>query len=110
MSAVGRPERESRSFGSRQLLDLRRGETPEIELAPAGSRAWPIQRSPDITSRGDCHRSSGSFSRQVFTSRSSAGGAIGDTSEIDFGSSRRIAETSEAWLEPENAFRPVAIS
>ncbi len=42
--------------------------------------------------------------------RSSAGGVIGWTVAIGAGSSFMIDEISEAWLDPENAFRPVAIS
>ena len=57
-----------------------------------------------------CQRSSGSFARQRLTTRSSAGGVIGDTAEIGAGSSFMIDEMSEAWLAPENAFLPVAIS
>ena len=37
-------------------------------------------------------------------------GDIGSICDTGFGSSRRIDEMSEARLEPENAFRPVAIS
>ena len=44
------------------------------------------------------------------TTRSSAGGDIGWTVEIGGGSSCMIAEISEAWLVPENALLPVAIS
>ena len=55
-------------------------------------------------------RSSGSLARQVLTTRFKAGGDIGETSVIGAGSSRRIEPMSEAWLFPENAFFPVAIS
>ena len=56
------------------------------------------------------NRSSGSFARHVFTTRSSAGGVIGAIVETGAGSSLRIAEIRAAWLFPSNAFRPVAIS
>ena len=49
-----------------------------------------------LRSPADCQRSSGSLARQVRTTRSSAGGDIGWTCEIGGGSSRRIAEMSEA--------------
>ncbi len=35
---------------------------------------------------------------------------MGEISEIACGSSRRIEPMSEAWLDPEKAFLPVAIS
>ena len=40
----------------------------------------------------------------------SAGGVIGATLEIGAGSLDMMAVISEAWLEPRNAFLPVAIS
>ena len=46
----------------------------------------------------------------AFTTRSSAGGVIGATAEMGAGSSFMIDEISDAWLAPENAFLPVAIS
>jgi hypothetical protein len=55
-------------------------------------------------------RCSGSFARQARTTRSSASGASGEISEIGRGSSFMTAEMSEAWLSPENARFPVAIS
>src|SRR5262249_37392137 len=69
-----------------------------------------IHSSSRPTSAADCQRSSGSFARHVFTTRSSAGGDIGCTVEIAGGSAVMIEEISEAWLAPENAFLPVAIS
>ncbi len=57
-----------------------------------------------------CHRSSGSLARQVLTIRSKAGGAIGETWVMGSGWLDMIAEISDAWLVPENAFLPVAIS
>jgi hypothetical protein len=63
-----------------------------------------------LTSAALCHRSSGSFARQVLTTRSSAGGEIGRTAEIGAGSSFMIDEMSEAWVLPSKAFFPVAIS
>lgn len=55
-------------------------------------------------------RSSGSFARQVRTTRSNAGGVIGWIVETGVGSSFMMFEINDAWLVPENAFRPVAIS
>jgi hypothetical protein len=46
----------------------------------------------------------------VRTTRSNAGGVIGATVEIGAGSLPMIDEINDAWLPPENAFRPVAIS
>src|SRR5262245_7188002 len=62
------------------------------------------------TSPALCQRSSGSFAMQVFTTRSKAGGDMGCTVDIDGGSEVMIEEINEAWLVPENAFFPVAIS
>src|SRR5437899_182015 len=69
-----------------------------------------IQLSSEEMSCALCQRSSGSLIKQFFTTRSSAGGVIGWTAEIGLGSSRKIAEIREAWLDPVNAFAPVAIS
>src|SRR5260370_11824941 len=55
-------------------------------------------------------RSSGSLAKQVFTTWASAGGDIGDTTEIGVGSDARIAATMLAWLFPANARLPVPIS
>ena len=79
----------------------------------AGSDADRSSRIPcswSPTSRAVCQRSSGSLARQVRTTRSSAGGLIGESVEIAAGSSFMIDEMSDAWDEPENAFFPVAIS
>jgi hypothetical protein len=46
----------------------------------------------------------------VRTRRSKAGGVIGASIEIAAGSELMIEEISDAWLRPENAFFPVAIS
>ena len=99
----------------------RRGQAPREPLAalparddgrrqPACEPPSAIHWSCSLTSCAVWNRSSGSFARHVFTTRSSAGGAIGAIAEIGAGSSLRIAEISEAWLFPVNAFRPVAIS
>ena len=80
----------------------------------AGSPAWePPSATHWSWSFASCavwKRSSGSLARHVLTTRFSAGGIIGEISEIAGGSSRRIAPMSEAWLVPEKAFLPVAIS
>ena len=66
--------------------------------------------SSSMTSWAVCQRSSESLARHVLTTRSSAGGDIAWIVEIGDGSSFMIAEMSEAWLMPEKALRPVAIS
>ena len=86
-----------------------RSETTGAIAAPVADPS-AIHFSSRPTSRADCQRSSGSFARQVFTIRSSAGGDSGATDETDGGSADMIAVISDAWLEAENAFRPVAIS
>ncbi len=63
-----------------------------------------------MTSCAVCQRSSGSLARHVLTTRSSAGGVIGAAVEIGGGSAERIDAISDAWLFPEKAFCPVAIS
>ena len=83
--------------------------TEAIDAAPAADPS-AIHFSSLPTSAADCQRSSRSFARHVFTTRSSAGGVIGATAEIADGSEDMIDEISEAWLAPENAFLPVAIS
>jgi len=50
------------------------------------------------------------LARQVITTRSSAGGDNGRTVEIGAGSAVMIAEITDAWPVPGNAFFPVAIS
>src|SRR5580765_1894499 len=77
---------------------------------PACDPACAIQVSSLLMSWALCHRSSGSLARQVFTTRSRAGGVIGATAESEGGSEDMIEEISEAWLAPANAFFPVAIS
>ena len=57
-----------------------------------------------------CHLSSGSLARQTLTTRSRAGGVIGWIVEIAGGSEDMMEEIRLAWLLPENAFLPVAIS
>src|SRR5260370_31648051 len=47
--------------------------------AAASSAGWKTSSSAAFKSRADCHRFSGSFSRQRFNTRSSAGGATSDT-------------------------------
>ena len=78
--------------------------------SPACEPPSAIHSSCSFTSCAVWKRSSGSFARHVLTTRSSAGGIIGAASAIDGGSSRRIEPISDAWLLPENAFLPVAIS
>ena len=80
--------------------------TPVCDAERSSRMPWSC--SP--TSRAVCHRSSGSLARQVRTTRSSAGGLIGESDEIGAGSSFMIDEISEACDAPVNAFRPVAIS
>jgi len=81
-----------------------------IAGAPAWEPASAIHRSSLITSCALCHRSSGSFARQFFSTRSIAGGVIGAMLETGRGSSRRMEEMSETRLPPVNAFFAVAIS
>jgi hypothetical protein len=63
-----------------------------------------------MRSRAFCHRSSGSFERHFLTSRSKACGDVGWTEETEGGSADMIDVMSDAWLDAEKAFRPVAIS
>src|SRR5271157_1605335 len=56
-----------------------------------------------LTSCALCHRSSGSFSRQVLTTVSSARGNIGRTTEIGAGLRSRIAAITLVVLFPSNA-------
>ena len=58
----------------------------------------------------DCQRSAGSLARHALTSRSKAGGLSGWSEETGGGSEFRIDAMSPAWLEPEKALRPAAIS
>ena len=79
--------------------------------APRAEESRPeIHWSSLATSRALCQRSSGSLARHVVTIRSSAGGVSGWRVEGEAGSELMIAEISEAWLVPENAFFPVVIS
>ncbi len=76
----------------------------------AGLEPSAIQRSCLPTSPALCQRSSGSFARQVLTIRSRTAGEEGSTVETGGGSVCRIAPIRDAWLAPENALLPVAIS
>ena len=84
----------------RRSLLRRRDETVAGAATPAADPC-AIQRSSLATSPADCQRSSGSFSRQVRTTRSSAGGVMGETCEISGGSSRKIEEIRDACVVPE---------
>src|ERR1700693_802174 len=77
---------------------------------PAADPTSAIHWSWSFASCAVWKRSSASLARQVLTTRSSAGGVIGWSAAIGAGSSFMIAEISDAWLAPEKAFRPVAIS
>ena len=77
---------------------------------PAADPTSAIHWSWSLASWAVWKRSSGSFARQVLTTRSSAGGIIGWSIAMGAGSSFMMAEIKDAWLEPENAFLPVAIS
>jgi hypothetical protein len=79
------------------------------EIPAAGPPSW-IHFSCTAMSCAVCQRSSGSFARHVRTTRSNAGGVIGVTVDTAGGSDPMIEEMREAWLLPENAFFPVAIS
>src|SRR6266851_2803990 len=76
---------------------------------PACEPPSAIHCSCSLTSCAVCQRSSGSFDKQPWTTRSSAGGDIGCTADIGCGSDARIAATMLAWLLPLNARLPVAI-
>ncbi len=69
-----------------------------------------ISSSSSARSRALCQRRSASFSIHRRISLSSAGGVIGWRVARESGSELMIAEMSNAWLAPENAFLPVAIS
>src|SRR5437870_11337605 len=77
---------------------------------PAADPTSAIHWSWSLASWAVWKRSSGSLARQVRTTRSSAGGVIGWSVAIGAGSSFMIDEIKDAWLDPEKAFRPVAIS
>ena len=78
--------------------------TPTSEPPSAIHWSW------SLTSCAVWKRSSGSLARQVLTTRSTVAGVIGAIVEIGAGSSFMIEEMSDAWLVPEKAFLPVAIS
>ena len=62
--------------------------------------------SSNFTSRADCHRSSGSLARQIFTTRSRACGVSGWVAEMDGGCGCMIAPITLAWLFPRRPFDP----
>ena len=97
-----KPPRQARADareGSRRAApELLRG-TTRVAGTPA-SEPSAIACSWSLTSCADCQRSSGSLARQVLTTRSSAGGVIGWTTEIGCGSDVMIAEIRDAWLVP----------
>src|SRR5262249_41434693 len=104
-SAPARSPITAQAARSRFLREARTG-----AATPACDPACAIQASSFLMSRALCQRSSGSFARQVFTTRSRAGGVIGASDERDAGSDDMIEEISDAWLAPEKAFFPVTIS
>ena len=69
-----------------------------------------IHFSCSLTSCAVAKRSSGSLARQVFTTRSKAGGVSGCEVEMGGGSDERMAAITLAMVLPVNAGRPVAIS
>ncbi len=77
---------------------------------PACEPPSAIHCSCSLMSCAVWNRSSGSFARQVLTTRSRPGGAIGEIEEIGGGSRSRIAAIMLARLLPANAFWPVTIS
>jgi len=77
---------------------------------PAAEPDSAIHWSWSFASCAVWNRSSGSLARQVLTTRSSAGDVIGWSVVMGAGSSLMTAEISDAWLAPEKALRPVAIS
>jgi hypothetical protein len=85
-------------------------------MARAGMAGWAavdsalIHCSSLARSLALCQRSSGSFARHFFTTRSSAGGVKGWSCEMGGGSAVRIAAIRLARLVPEKAGLPVAIS
>ena len=70
----------------------------------------PAQDDAALASSGVLTISSGSFARQVVTTRSSEAGASGCTAEIDGAADDMIALMTLAWLLPPKAFLPVTIS
>ena len=69
-----------------------------------------IHRSSLSRSCALCQRSSQSLARQLWTTRSSAGGDNDWSEETGGGSVLMMAEIKLAWLSPSNALRPVSIS
>src|SRR5215471_4057023 len=104
-SAPARSPIAAQAARSRFLREARTG-----AATPACEPACAIQTSSLLMSRALCQRSSGSFARQVFTTRSRAGGVIGARDPSGAGSDDMIEEISDAWLAPEKAFLPVTIS
>ena len=88
--------------------DLRRATTGAG--APICDPPSAIQRSCVATSCAVCQRWSGSFIRQMRTSRSSAGGVIGASDDSGAGLALMIEAIRLAWLRPSNALCPVTIS
>src|SRR4051794_35403105 len=66
--------------------------------------------SANARSLADWNRSSGFFSRQRWTTRSSAGGIAGVAADSGGGSSLRMADSVSAALSRSNARRPEIIS
>src|ERR1700685_4108413 len=87
-----------------------------VEAAGAGADAGGLGDSEEIhssacfTSRADCQRLSGSFSRHVATTRSSAGGDSGCSSLNGLGWSFRIDATRLVLVLPSKARLPVISS
>ena len=83
----------------------------EVPVGPVGNEPRSaIHVNSSRRSWAECHRSSGSFARHFFTTRSSIGGVTGWRFEIAGGSASRIAAIKLAWLPPSNALLPVTIS
>ncbi len=105
--AVASPSKATSPQASRSRLRRR---TEKVAGTPAWDPASPIQRSSLATSWALCQRSSGSFSRHLFTTWSSAAGITGWTDEIGGGCEARIAAIRLVFDLPSKARRPVAIS
>ena len=69
-----------------------------------------IHLSCRLMSPAECHRSSGSFAKQVSTTASSAGGVTACVVESVGARLCMIAAIRLAWLSPEKACFPVTIS
>src|SRR6266498_2477162 len=100
--------RAARIHGTKRA-ELRRGATATRAPMATELPSW-IHLSCTAMSCAVCQRSSGSFARQVLTTRSNAGGVVATTVDAGAGSDVMIEEIRDAWLRPENAFFPVAIS